>query len=105
MKDPKRNQRSAHLDSRKAPPLPVIGLEAEFTLFINDVKRTPEKVFGTPRKLIRKAMIPRTGRSFQLPAGGALYFPTAGVKVAPPIIELWPGCVFPGPQLLLEQIH
>jgi hypothetical protein len=105
MKDPKTNQRGAHLDRRKAPPLPVLGLEAEFTLFINDVKRTPEKVFGTPRRLIREPMIPRTGRSYQLPAGGAIYFDTGVIEVATPIIELGPGCAYRATRLLWEQIR
>src|SRR3954470_6481186 len=105
MKDPKRNQRGAHLDRRKAPPLPVIGLEAEFTLFVNDVKRTPEKVFRTPRRLIREPMIPRTGRSYQLPAGGAIYFDTGVIEVATPIIELGPGCAYRATRLLWEQIR
>src|SRR3982750_2612504 len=104
MKDPK-NQRGAHLDQRKAPPLPVIGLEAEFTLFVNDVKRTPERVFGTPRRLIREPMIPRTGRSYQLPAGGAIYFDTGVIEVATPIIELGPGCAYRATRLLWEQIR
>src|SRR3954471_18165549 len=105
MKDPKTNLRGAHIDRHKAPPRPVIGLEAEFTLFINDVKRTPEKVFGTPRKLIRKRMIPRTGRSFQLPAGGAIYFDTGVIEVATPIIEVAPGCCYRATRLLWEQIR
>src|SRR3954471_1498673 len=105
MKDPKTNRRGAHIDRRKTPPRPVIGLEAEFTLFIDDVKRTPEKVFGTPRKLIRERMIPRTGRSYQLPAGGAIYFDTGVIEVATPIIELGPGCCYRATRLLWEQIR
>ena len=33
--------------TRRAGPVPVIGLEAEFTLYVDDVKRRPENVFGT----------------------------------------------------------
>jgi hypothetical protein len=97
--------RSAHVDRRKAPPRPVLGLEAEFTLFVDDVKRTPEKVFGTPAKFIRRRMIPRTGRSFQLPSGGAIYFDTGVIEVATPIIELAPGCCYRATRLLWEQIR
>ena len=92
MKDPKLNGagRSGirHIDRLPAPPRPVIGLEAEFTLFVNDVERRPEDVFGTPAKLIGQPMIPRTGKSFQLPSGGAIYFDTGVIEVATPIIEL-----------------
>lgn len=87
------------------PPRPVIGLEAEFSLFIDDVQRRPEAVFGTPQKLVRRRMIPRTGRSFQLPAGGAIYFDTGVIEVATPIVELEPGCCYRATRLLWEQIQ
>ena len=106
MKDARtRAARRAHVDIRKPPPRPVIGIEAEFTLFIDDVKRRPEAVFGTPRNLIRRRMIPRTGRSYQLPAGGAIYFDTGVIEVATPIIELGPGCCYRATRLLWEQIR
>ena len=47
------------------PPRPVIGLEAEFNLLVNGRRRRPEKVFGDPSRLVRRRMIPRTGKSFQ----------------------------------------
>ena len=108
MKDPKLNSvagRSRHIDERPPPPRPVIGLEAEFTLFVNDVQRRPEDVFGTPAKLIGQRMIPRTGKSFQLPSGGAIYFDTGVIEVATPIIELGPGCCYRATRLLWEQIR
>ena len=98
-------RRTRHIDTQKAAPRPVLGLEAEFTLYVDDVKRKPEDVFGTPRKLIRKRMIPRTGRSYQLPAGGAIYFDTGVIEVATPIIELAPGCCYRATRLLWEQIR
>ena len=106
MKDAQGNRRRlAHIDLRRAPPRPVIGIEAEFTLFVDDVRRRPEKVFGTPRRLIRKRMIPRTGRSYQLPAGGAIYFDTGVIEVATPIVEMGPGCCYRATRLLWEQIR
>src|SRR5215212_9989834 len=74
------------------PPRAVIGLEAEFSLIINDHRKLPEKIFGTAQNLIRHKMLPRTGRSFQLPSGGAIYFDTGVIEVATPIVELEPGC-------------
>ena len=94
-----------HIDKHPPPPRPVIGLEAEFTLFVDDVKRRPEDVFGTPAKLIGQQMIPRTGKSFQLPSGGAIYFDTGVIEVATPIIELGPGCCYRATRLLWEQIR
>jgi hypothetical protein len=94
-----------HIDTHLPPPLPVIGIEAEFELFIDDVKRRPEHVFGTPAKLIGQRMIPRTGRSFQLPSGGAIYFDTGVIEVATPIVEMQPGCAYRATRLLWEQIR
>jgi hypothetical protein len=87
------------------PPRAVIGLEAEFNLLVNGRRRRPEKVFGDPSRLVRRQMIPRTGKSFQLPAGGAIYFDTGVIEVATPIVELEPGCCYRATRLLWEQIR
>ena len=87
------------------PSRAVIGLEAEFNLFVNGRRRRPEKVFGDPSRLVRRRMIPRTGRSFQLPAGGAIYFDTGVIEVATPIVELERGCCYRATRLLWEQIR
>jgi hypothetical protein len=87
------------------PPRAVIGLEAEFNLLINGRRRRPEKVFGDPSRLVRRRMIPRTGKSFQSPAGGAIYFDTGVIEVATPIVELEPGCCYRATRLLWEQIR
>ena len=108
MKD-RRTERDAHrLRPRSigaTPPRAVIGLEAEFNLFVSGRRRRPEKVFGDPSRLVRRRMIPRTGRSFQLPAGGAIYFDTGVIEVATPIIELESGCCYRATRLLWEQIR
>ena len=88
-----------------APPRAVIGLEAEFNLIINGRRRRPEKIFGDPSRLVRRRMIPRTGKSFQLPAGGAIYFDTGVIEVATPIVELERGCCYRATRLLWEQIR
>ena len=94
-----------HRVSAAAPPRAVIGLEAEFNLLINGRRRRPENVFGDPSRLVRRRMIPRTGKSFQLPAGGAIYFDTGVIEVATPIVELEPGCCYRATRLLWEQIR
>src|SRR5215467_12053212 len=88
-----------------APKRAVIGLEAEFNLLINQRRQRPEKVFGDPSRLVRRRMIPRTGKSFQLPAGGAIYFDTGVIEVATPIVEFEPGCCYRATRLLWEQIR
>jgi hypothetical protein len=90
---------------RASPPRAVIGLEAEFNLFVDGKRRRPEKVFGDPSRLVRRRMIPRTGKSFQLPAGGAIYFDTGVIEVATPIVELERGCCYRATRLLWEQIR
>src|SRR5213593_4658294 len=87
------------------PPRAVIGLEAEFNLLVNGRRRRPEKVFGDPSRLVRRRMIRRTGKSFQSPAGGAIYFDTGVIEVATPIVELEPGCCYRATRLLWEQIR
>ena len=108
MKD-RRIERDAHrlgLGARGGmPKRAVIGLEAEFNLFVNGRRLRPEKVFGDPSRLVRRRMIPRTGKSFQLPAGGAIYFDTGVIEVATPIIELERGCCYRATRLLWEQIR
>jgi len=88
-----------------APPRAVIGLEAEFNLIVNGRRKRPERVFGDPSRLVRRRMIPRTGKSFQLPAGGAIYFDTGVIEVATPIVELERGCCYRATRLLWEQIR
>jgi hypothetical protein len=88
-----------------SPPRAVIGLEAEFNLFVDGKRRRPERVFGDPSRLVRRRMIPRSGKSFQLPAGGAIYFDTGVIEVATPIVELERGCCYRATRLLWEQIR
>src|SRR5262245_36588356 len=108
MKD-RRTERNAHRLRLRTPGATpsraVIGLEAEFNLFVNGRRRRPEKVFGDPSRLVRRRMIPRTGKSFQLPAGGAIYFDTGVIEVATPIVEVERGCCYRATRLLWEQIR
>lgn len=93
------------LAASRTGQVPVIGLEAEFTLYVDDEKRKPEDVFGTAQAFIREKMLPRKGRSFQLPVGGAVYFDTGVVEVATPIIEIESGCAVRAVRTLWEQIE
>jgi hypothetical protein len=107
MKDSRTNvPRPASRSKRAAsrPRVPCIGVEAEFTVWIDGKQRRPEKVFGSPCKIVRDAMIPRRGRSWHLPSGGALYFDTGVIEVATPIVEIGPGCVVRAVRSLWEQI-
>jgi hypothetical protein len=68
------------------------GVEAEFSLLVNDVLVKPEDVFGDPRGFVTVPLMHRTGRSFHLPNGGAIYFDTGVIEIASPVMELERGC-------------
>jgi hypothetical protein len=84
--------------------LAAVGLEAEFSLFIDDASARPEAVFGSPRSFIRGELLHRTGTSYQLPTGAAIYFDTGVIEVATPIIELERGCIARAGRSLWESI-
>ena len=80
---------------RRAAPvssLAAIGLEAEFAVVMDGKQVRPEDVFGSPRRIVRQPMMHRTGRSYHLPTGGAVYFDTGVVEIATPMIEIERGC-------------
>jgi len=72
--------------------LPAIGLEAEFVTVVDDVLARPEAVFHSPRNIVRGPLVHRTGRSYHLPTGGAVYFDTGVIELATPMIEIDRGC-------------
>ena len=88
-----------------AGSLPAIGLEAEFTTVVDDVAQKPEDVFGSPRNIVRGPLLHRTGRSYHLPTGGALYFDTGVIEIATPMIEIAPGCGARGTRSLWESLE
>jgi hypothetical protein len=100
----KRDKRPAELTGRRAPRRAVIGYEAEFNLYVGEEKKRPEEVFRNPQEMVRARMIPRSGRSYHLPSGGAVYFDTGVIEVATPIIELEQGCCVRAGRSLWEQI-
>jgi hypothetical protein len=100
--------RSSSLTRRRtkaeAGPVAVVGMEAEFTHYVQEEKRLPEHVFRNPQAIVRERMLPRTGKSYHLPSGGALYFDTGVIEVATPIIEVEQGCAVRAVRSLWEQI-
>ncbi|MHA3774990.1 hypothetical protein ACXR0O_26010 [Verrucomicrobiota bacterium sgz303538] len=104
-----RSRRAQGSNSKERPVAqartPVIGLESEFTVYVQEEKCLPEHIFRSPQQIVREKMIPRTGRSFHLPSGGALYFDTGVIEVATPIIEIEEGCCVRAARSLWEQIE
>ena len=84
--------------------MPAIGLEAEFTTVVDGVPQKPEDVFGSPRNVVRGPLVHRTGRSYHLPTGGALYFDTGVMEIATPMIEIARGCGARGTRSLWESL-
>jgi hypothetical protein len=100
----KRPRRSERVRSTANGGLPAIGLEAEFTTVVDGIAQKPEDVFGSPRHVVRGPLVHRTGRSYHLPTGGALYFDTGVMELATPMIEIARGCGARGTRSLWESL-
>ena len=84
--------------------MPVIGLESEFKVFIDDQEVTPESIWRTPSAFIDRPLLRRTSKSSQLPTGGAVYFDGGVLEVVTPVIEIAPQCTARVVRSLWEQI-
>ncbi|MGZ7040996.1 MAG: hypothetical protein ACXVH7_04305, partial [Thermoanaerobaculia bacterium] len=84
--------------------MPVIGLESEFKVFVDDVEAVPEELWRTPAAFIDKPLLKRTTKSSQLPTGGAVYFDGGVIELVTPVIELAPHCTARVVRSLWEQI-
>src|SRR5512134_2985749 len=85
--------------------LAAIGMEAEVALVGDDQPVRPEDVFGDPRTFIRGPLLHRTGTSYHLPTGGAIYFDTGVIELATPVIEIARGCGARAGRSLWEALH
>lgn len=84
--------------------LDAIGMEAEFTPLVDGVPSRPEQLFGDPRAFLGDGLMHRTGTSYHLPTGGAVYFDTGVIEIATPVIEVAPGCAARAGRSLWEGI-
>lgn len=89
---------------RERQKLAAIGLEAEFAVMMGGVQVEPERLFVSPTRIVREPMVHRTGRSYHLPTGGAVYFDTGVIEIATPMVELAPGCAAQAGRILWENI-
>ena len=85
--------------------LAAIGIESEFALVLDGEAVKPEDIFGDPRAFIREPLVHRTGTSYHLPTGGAIYFDTGVIELATPVIELERGCAARAGHSLWESIR
>src|SRR5262245_23978296 len=90
---------------RQRLQLAAIGMEAEFGVVLDDDPVKPEEIFGDPRAFIRGPLMHRTGTSYHLPTGGAVYFDTGVIELATPVIEIERGCAARAGRSLWESIR
>jgi hypothetical protein len=82
----------------------AIGIEAEFVVVMDGHPVRPEDVFGSPRKIVRGPLMHRTGHSYHLPTGSAVYFDTGVIELATPMVEIDRGCAARAGRSLWESI-
>jgi len=70
--------------------MPVIGMESEFNVWLDDVEIDPRAYWKHPAAFIDEPLLPREKSSLQLPTGGAVYFDRGVIEVVTPVIELGP---------------
>ena len=90
--------RTARLD------MPVIGMESEFNVWLDEVEINPEPYWKHPSAFIDQPLLKREKTSLQLPTGGAVYFDRGVIEVVTPVIELAPACTARMVRNLWEQI-
>jgi hypothetical protein len=70
--------------------MPVMGMESEFNVWLDEVEIIPEDYWKHPSAFIDRPLLVRTEKSSQLPTGGAVYFDRGVIEVVTPVIELAP---------------
>jgi len=102
----KRLRPEERVDAAPEPlSLGAIGMESEFTVILDGQPVKPEDVFKSPTNIVRAPMIHRTGRSYHLPTGGAIYFDTGVIEIATGMIEIDRGCAARAGRSLWENIR
>ncbi|MDQ3283944.1 MAG: hypothetical protein M3Q69_21275, partial [Acidobacteriota bacterium] len=85
--------------------MPVVGLESEFKVFVDDEEIVPEEYWRAPTSFIDRPLLKRTSKSSQLPTGGAVYFDGGVLEVVTPVIEIAPQCTARVVRSLWEQLR
>lgn len=84
--------------------MPVIGMESEFNVWLDEVEIDPKPYWKHPGAFIERPLLPREKSSLQLPTGGAVYFDRGVIEVVTPVIELAPNSTARMVRNLWEQI-
>ncbi|HSH46455.1 MAG TPA: hypothetical protein VK966_11490 [Longimicrobiales bacterium] len=78
--------------ARSGSTLAAVGLESEFVCVVGERAVDPRDVFGDPRAFLGDNAPHRTGSSYHLPNGGAVYFDTGVIEIVTPVVELGRAC-------------
>jgi hypothetical protein len=84
--------------------MPVIGMESEFNVWLDEAEINPEPYWIHPSAFIDQPLLKREKTSVHLPTGGAVYFDRGVIEVVTPVIELAPACTARMVRNLWEQI-
>lgn len=90
--------------SRMRLDMPVIGMESEFNVWLDEKEINPEPYWKHPSAFIEGTHLTREKTSIQLPTGGAVYFDRGVIEVVTPVIELAPESTARMVRNLWEQI-
>jgi len=85
--------------------MPVIGMESEFNVWLDEVEIIPENYWKHPRNFIDAPLLKREKTSSHIPTGGAVYFDRGVIEVVTPVIELAPHSTARMVRSLWEQIQ
>lgn len=102
--DPKHDGRQDKFLQSSRLEMPVIGMESEFNVWLDEVEIDPKPFWEHPSAFIDRPLLPREKSSLQLPTGGAVYFDRGVIEVVTPVIELAPHCTARVVRNLWEQI-
>ncbi|MCK5916236.1 MAG: hypothetical protein KAG92_08865 [Deltaproteobacteria bacterium] len=83
----------------------AIGLESEFTVYVDEKEAKPEDIFGTPKVFLPENSMHRVGSSYHMPTGCAVYFDSGVIEIATPVIEIEKGCAARAGRSLWEGVN
>src|SRR5438067_885028 len=95
---------NSRLPQRTWLAMPVMGMESEFNVWLDEVEINPETYWKHPKAFIDAPLLEREKTSSHLPTGGAVYFDRGVIEVVTPVIELAPHSTARMVRNLWEQI-
>src|SRR5947208_6435604 len=95
---------NSRLPQRTWLAMPVMGMESEFNVWVDEVVINPEAYWQHLKAFIDTPLLEREKTSSQIPTGGAVYFDRGVIEVVTPVIELAPHSTARMVRNLWEQI-